>query len=70
MEIYYSFLKKFNVKLTETYGFTEVNGVFVSACNSPLSGFCHKTVEERKIEIMDDEDNECLYFAKVKLSSV
>jgi carnitine-CoA ligase len=57
-EIYHEFESRFNVRLIEAYGLTEVNGVFFNPLEYPRIGSCGKLNEKYEVMLMDNEDNQ------------
>jgi crotonobetaine/carnitine-CoA ligase len=59
LEIYEDFQKRFNVKITEAYGSTEVGLATVNRADSFRKGSCGKAVPIYEVEIHDDNDEQC-----------
>ena len=60
LEIYEDFEKRFNVKITEAYGSTEIGLATVNRAETFRKGACGKAVPIYEVEIHDDNDNPCL----------
>ncbi|OLO26602.1 hypothetical protein BTR23_22530 [Alkalihalophilus pseudofirmus] len=58
-EIYDDFQERFNVKITEIYGLTEVGTVTNNPADSFRKGSCGRTVPYFEIEIHDENDLPC-----------
>ncbi|MBM4761830.1 ATP-dependent acyl-CoA ligase [Bacillus sp. B15-48] len=60
LEIYEDFEKRFNVKITEAYGSTEVGLAMINRAESFRKGSCGKAVATYEVEIHDENDQPCL----------
>jgi carnitine-CoA ligase len=59
LEIYEDFEKRFNLKITEAYGSTEVGLAMVNRAESFRKGSCGKAVSVYEVEIHDENDQPC-----------
>ncbi|WP_458413486.1 AMP-binding protein [Schinkia sp. CFF1] len=59
LEIYEDFEKRFNIKITEAYGSTEVGLAMVNRAETFRLGSCGKAVPIYEVEIHDENDNPC-----------
>ena len=59
LEIYEDFQKRFNVKITEAYGSTEVGLAMVNRAETFRKGSCGKAVPIYQVEIHDENDQPC-----------
>jgi len=59
LEIYEDFEKRFNVKITEAYGSTEVGVATVNRAESFRKGSCGKAVSIYEVEIHDENGKRC-----------
>ncbi len=57
-EIYRVFEERFNLKLIEAYGLTEVNGAFFNPLDQPRIGSCGKPNPKYEVKIFDECDRE------------
>ena len=59
LEIYEEFEKRFNIKITEAYGSTEVGIAMVNRAETFRKGSCGKAVSVYEVEIHDENDQPC-----------
>ncbi|SDI09484.1 crotonobetaine/carnitine-CoA ligase [Alteribacillus persepolensis] len=59
LEIYDSFQQRFNIKITEAYGSTEIGLAMVNRAETFRKGSCGKALPFYDVEIHDENDKEC-----------